>query len=62
MRDVPRADDMDAFKLRPARQVLKGEVLARGAREVGMDVQIGDQAHRQEHTIGRRRGRIKDEG
>ena len=45
MRDVARADDVDAFALRPSGQVLEGQVFAGGAREMGMDVQIGDELH-----------------
>ena len=48
MRDVARADDVDALELRPAGQVLEGQVLAGGAGEVGVDVEVGDEFHGRE--------------
>ena len=45
MRQVARADDADAFQLRPFMQVLKGQVAARSAGKVGVNVKIGDELH-----------------
>jgi hypothetical protein len=43
--DVAGADDLDALELGPFGQVLEGQVAAGGAREVGMDVEVGDEVH-----------------
>ena len=45
MGDIARADDVNPLELRPAGQVLEGQVLAGGARVMGVDVQIGYEFH-----------------
>ncbi len=39
--DVPGADDVDAFALRPQGEVGEVQVLAGGPGEVGVDVEVG---------------------
>jgi hypothetical protein len=45
MREVTGADECDAFSRRPERQMLEIEVAARGARMLGMDVQVRVKTH-----------------
>ena len=45
VRDVARPDDVDALELRPAGQVLEGQVAAGGARKMRVDVEVGDKFH-----------------
>ncbi len=45
MADVPSADDVDAFALRPQGQVGEVQVLAGGPGVVGMDVEVGGEVH-----------------
>ena len=52
MGDVARPDDMDPLELRPARQVLEGQIRAGGAGKVRVDVEIGDEFHAGEYSTG----------
>ena len=45
MADVPGAEDVDAFALRPQGQVGEVQVLAGGPGEVGVDVEVGGEGH-----------------
>ena len=45
MGNIARADDLHPFQLRPFGQVFEGQILAGGAGIVGVEVEVGDQAH-----------------
>ena len=54
MAEVARADDVDPLELRPAREVLEGQVRAGGAGEMRVDVEIGDEFHAGEYSTDKR--------
>ena len=51
--NIAGSDDVDAFELRPAREVLEGQVRAGRAGKVRVDVEVGDKFHAGEYSTCR---------